>query len=192
VSGQLASGDSRLYVLGAGAGQILEVVVVTQASGVSFSIWGQDGTVLKAHAQVRAAAVLPSSQDYYIALYSGEQAARYELTVTIPPLSRRGPVRIRFAPGGISAAVQGRLAPGACSYYVLEAQAGQRMEVQVSPGDIVGLDVRGQGGSWWSSGPEGIVVVEQLPRSGDYYLTLCTPSSAETTGYTLQVTIPPR
>jgi len=101
-------------------------------------------------------------------------------------------IRIRFAPGAISAIQEGRLEPGACAYYVLGAMAGQRMEMQVSPGEVVGLEVLGKDGSLWSSGPEGILVIEPLPKTGDYYLTLCIPSWAEATRYILEVTIPPR
>ncbi len=69
VSGQLGPQDSRLYVLRASAGQLMEVTVVPSSSDLSLAIWGQDGTVLKQHAENRAECVLPSSQDYYVALY---------------------------------------------------------------------------------------------------------------------------
>jgi len=192
VSGQLGPQGSRLYVLRASAGQLMEVTVVSSSSGLSFAIWGEDGTVLKQHAENRAERVLPSSQDYYVALYSGEQAVTYHFTVMISPRESSALTRIRFAPGATSALREGRLEPGACAYYVLGALAGQRMEVQPTPGEVVGLEVRGQDGSLWSSGPAGLLVIESLPRTGDYYLTLCTPSWAEATAYTVEVTIPPR
>lgn len=192
VSGQLGPQGSRLYVLRASAGQLMDVTVEASTGGVSLSIWGEDGIVLKQHAENRAECVLPSSQDYFVALYSGEQATRYDLTVMISPLEGSEPTRIRFAPGATSALREGRLEPGACAYYVLGALAGQRMQLQVSPGEVVGLEVLGQDGSLWSSGPAGILIIEQLPQTGDYYLTLCTPSWAETAHYTLEVTIPPR
>ncbi len=192
VSGQLPSGGSRLYVLGASSGQLLHVSVASTASGMSFAVWGRDGTVLKLHAQDRATCILPSSQDYYVALYSGDQATRYHLSVTIPAAGGSGLTRIRFAPGATSAVVEDRLESGSCAYYVLAALAGQSMEVEVAPGEVVGLEVLGRDGSLWSSGLEGMLTVERLPQNGDYYLTLCAPSSAAATGYTLQVTIPPK
>jgi hypothetical protein len=192
VSGQLGPRGSRLYVLKAAAGQTMEVTVVSTESGISFAIWGQDGVVLRQHAENRAECVLPSAQDYYVGLYAGEEATAYNLTVAISALGSSGPARIRFAPGATSALLEGSLQPGACAYYVLGAFAGQRMEVQVSPGEVVGLEVRGQDGSLWSSGPAGSLVVEQLPRTGDYYLTLCIPSWTAATRYTMEVTIPPR
>jgi hypothetical protein len=192
VSGQLGPQGSRLYVLRASAGQLMEVTVVSSSSGLSFAIWGEDGTVLKQHAENRAECVLPSSQDYFVALYSGGQAASYHLTVMIGPREGSALTRIRFAPGATSAVLEGRLESGACAYYVLGALAGQRMEVQVTPGEVVGLEVLGQDGSLWGSGPAGILVIEQLLQTGDYYLTLCTPSWADATRYTLEVTIPPR
>jgi hypothetical protein len=181
-----------LYVLGASAGQMMQVAVASTASEVSFAIWGQDGTVLKVHAQGRATCVLPSSQDYYVALYSGGQVTHYDLSVTISAVGGAGLTRIRFAPGATSAVLQGRLEAGTCAYYVLGALAGQQMEVQVAPGEIVGLEMLAKDGSLWSSGLEGVLIVERLPQNGDYYLSLCTPSWAETTGYRLEVTIPPR
>jgi hypothetical protein len=192
VSGQLGPQGSRLYVLRASAGQLMEVTVVSSSSGLSLAIWGEDGTVLKQHAENRAECVLPSSQDYFVALYSGEQAATYHLTVMISPRESSALTRIRFAPGATSALREGRLEPGACAYYALGAMAGQRMEVQVTPGEVVGLEVLEQDGSLWSSGPAGILIIEPLPQTGDYYLTLCTPSWTEATRYALEVTIPPR
>lgn len=192
VSGQLDSHDSKLYVLGASAGQILQVTVVSPTAGVALAIWGEDGTVLKQYAENQAECVLPSSQDYFVGLYSAGQAVRYELIVTIPPLGSSGLTRIQFAPGATSGVVEGRLEPGACAHYMLGALAGQRMEVQVSPGEVVNLEMLGQDGSLWSSGPGGTLIVERLPRTGDYYLTLCTPSWADATRYTMEVIIPPR
>ena len=192
VSGQLGPQGSRRYVLRASAGQLMEVTVVSSSSGLSLAIWGEDGTVLKQHAENRAECVLPSSQDYFVALYSSGQAATYHLTVMISPRESSVLTRIRFASGATSGFEEGRLEPGACAYYALGAMAGQRMEVQVTPGEVVGLEVRGQDGSLWGSGPAGTLIIEPLPQTGDYYLTLCTPFWAETTRYTLEVTIPPR
>jgi hypothetical protein len=192
VSGLLGPQGSRLYVLRASAGQIMEVTVAPAASGLAFAVWGEDGTVLKQHAENRAECVLPSSQDYFVALYSGGQAVSYGLTVMIGPREGSELTRIRFAPGATSSVREGSLEPGACGYYVLGALAGQRMEAQVSPGEVVALEMLAQDGSLWSSGPAGILIVEQLPQTGDYYLTLCIPSWVEATRYTLEVTIPPR
>jgi len=171
---------------------MMDITLASTKGGVSFAIWGEDGTVLKQHAEHQAECVLPSSQDYFVALYASAQATSYDLTVRISPREDSEVTRIRFASGATSALLEGRLGGGACAYYALRALAGQRMELQVSPGEVVGLEVLGQDGSMWSSGPEGILVVEQLPQTGDYYLTLCTPSWAEATSYALEVTIPPR
>lgn len=192
VSGLLGPRGSRLYILWAAAGQVMEVTAVSTNGDVSFAIWGEDGTILKTHAQDRVECVLPSSQDYFVELYSGEQAARYNLTVKISPQGSSELTRIRFTSGATSALQEATLEPGTCAHYVLRALAGQRMEVQVSPGEVVGLEVLGQDGSLGSSGPAGVLVIEPLPQTGDYYLTLCAPSWAQATPYTLEVTIPPR
>jgi hypothetical protein len=192
VSGQLGPRGSRLYVLGASAGQVMDVAVASSADGVSFTIRGADETVLRTHAERRAECVLPSSQDYFLTLDAGDEPASYELTVSIGALDRPAVSRIRFASGATSAAVAGRLEPGACAYYVLRALRGQRMESQVSPGDLVGLEVLGQDGSRWSTGSAGTLTIEQLPQSEDYYLTLCTPSGTAATAYTMSVTIAPQ
>jgi hypothetical protein len=135
---------------------------------------------------------LPSSQDYFVALYAGAQATSYDLTVRISPREDSEITRIRFASGTTSALQEGSLEPGTCAHYVLRALAGQRMEAQVSPGEVISLEVLGQDGSLGSSGPAGSLIVEQLPQTGDYYLTLCVPAWAEVTPYILEVTIPPR
>jgi hypothetical protein len=191
VSGKLEPHDARLYVLRASAGQLMQIALAPPSSGVSFRIWGENGTVLKAWAEKWAATLLPSSQDYYVGLYAGKEATAYDLSVTIIAVRGSGLTRVQFRPGASSVATEGSLEPGTCVTYVLRALHGQKMEVHVVAGEDVGLAVLDQDGSLWGSGSPGNLIVEQLPQTGDYYLMLCLPAWTTAAFYTLEVVIPP-
>ena len=78
---------------------------------------------------------LPSTQDYIVWVSAGNQAANFSLSVTIPS-------RIRFAPGGISATVDGTVSGHMQVSYILRASAGQTMTVDLI-GSNVGLTIYG-------------------------------------------------
>ena len=105
---ELASGNFDEYILGAMAGQELAVNVApytyTDSEIFVLAISGVDGSVLvsdAAHLHFWTG-VLPATQDYVIRVVNRGNAARYRLNVNIP-------LRITFAAGATSAALDGRL-----------------------------------------------------------------------------------
>ena len=76
VSGRLASGASRSYILGASAGQMMRVRVTSRTGGVRVDIGGNDvgtGTSIR----------LRSTDDYIITVHNDGAATNYTLSVSI-------------------------------------------------------------------------------------------------------------
>ncbi|MFN2244641.1 MAG: hypothetical protein ACK2U2_20280, partial [Anaerolineae bacterium] len=145
-----------------------------------------DGFVVKPMGEAHVRTVVPSTQDYYVELVSDVGATGYVLSVLIP-------VRIRFAPGAISATVFGSLEEGQMRHYVLRALAGQRMIVapQTTTGQV-GLVISGADGQVLLSGragPPGGVFDGVLPTSQDYLIAVQTIGGIGA-DYTLEITIP--
>jgi hypothetical protein len=90
----------------------------------------------------------------------------------LPP--EAAPVRIRFAPGTISAVRTGRLQPGASALYVLAARGGQTLEAWVEPA--------AGGATLYVWGPNGAELIDgasqlshwlaRLASSGDYFIAV--------------------
>jgi len=105
IQGQLAAGEIKQYVLTAMGGQEMTVnLSATLASGSKggaiLAIWGADGTVLISdHAEATTwKGVLPSTQDYYIAVIcTPQESASYTLEVVIPPAKEGGQFSDPFA-----------------------------------------------------------------------------------------------
>jgi putative hemolysin len=138
VEGQVVANGVNEYVLDAQGGQLMEVSIASPNNDVFLSIHGvSDGMPL-----VRAAAeqttwrgLLPASQCYSIKAVSSGSSSFYSLFVRIPAW-------IRFAPGGISAVIQGYVNAGQLVDYVLYAQEGQTMSVTItSPNNNVFLSI---------------------------------------------------
>jgi hypothetical protein len=172
VSGPLAPHQTRTYVLRAGAGQIMQVVLWPSA-GANLLIWGADGTALKRWQDqaVGWQGRLPKTQDYYVQVVALDQALSYCLRVTVF-------ARIQFARGTTSATVsspaQHCVPQGAdvVGGYVLRAFAGQTMRVTLnSPNHNTYLTIVGANGvplkyyDDWKTAWEGV-----LPSTQDYYL----------------------
>jgi hypothetical protein len=200
VQGSLAAGRSDRYVLSAMAGQEMTVNLSDSSPGVNaiLAIWGADGTVLISdHADATTwVGVLPSTQDYTIAVIPVTQApVNYTLEVIIPPAaSEPEPTRIQFAPGAISAQVQGSLAAGRSDRYVLSAMAGQEMTVNLSdssPGVNAILAIWGADGTVLiSDHADATTWVGVLPSTQDYTIAVISVAQAPV-DYTLEVIIPP-
>jgi putative hemolysin len=203
VQGSLAVGGGDRYVLTAMAGQEMTVNLFVPTAEVSaiLIIWGADGTVLISdHADATTwVGQLPSTQDYYINVRSVAQApVGYTLEVIIPPVASQPepePRRIQFAPGTISAQVQGSLAAGGGDRYVLTAMAGQEMTVNLS---VATAEVSAILVIW---GADGTVLISDhadattwkgvLPLTQDYYINVRSVVQAPV-DYTLEVIIPPK
>ena len=199
VTGHLPASGSDLYVLSAQAGQTMMVDLSFTQGRAILVIWGADGTVLMSdHAEASSfRGVLPSTQDYFIHIKGRpEGATDYSLQVTIPPVatSQPGPSaeRIHFASGASSATVTGHLQASGSAEYVLSAQAGQTMTVDLSftQGRAILAIWGADGNVLMTDHAQASYFSGTLPTTQDYYILLKgRPQGA--TDYSMQVTIPP-
>jgi hypothetical protein len=126
------------YVLRANGGQEMKVELNSPSPFAYLVITGADGTPLLNSAQDLSIwqGRLPSTQDYYVQVVRPLQAegADYNLTVAIAPNHTPQPQgqRIQFAPEATSAVVNGVVAPHMTQRYLVKANAGQLMSVNVS------------------------------------------------------------
>lgn len=91
IQGNLTANKIDYYVLRALGGQTMTVVATSTQGNVLLQISGADGNPLKSMAVggPRWSGVLPSTQDYVIAISSESGApASYTLQITIPPLAK--------------------------------------------------------------------------------------------------------
>ena len=201
VQGSLAAGRSDRYVLSATAGQEMTVNLSDSSAGVNaiLIIWGADGTVLISdHADATTwVGELPVTEDYYIAVRSvAQDTVGYTMEVIIPsaaPEPEPEAKRIQFAPGAISAQVQGSLAAGRSDRYVLSAMAGQEMAVNLSDSSA-GLNailiIWGADGTVLiSDHADATTWVGELPSTQDYYIAVKSVVQAPV-DYVLEVIIP--
>ena len=124
------------YTLRALQGQTLRVELITSDTSGLLGIVGlSDGIPYKRMAVAGTVfeMVLPRTQDYLIQIGTPNNGpVTYELYVEVPPLPAPGaPERIQFAPGAVSATVQGYTTAIAPKRYVLRARAGQTMSVDL-------------------------------------------------------------
>jgi hypothetical protein len=185
VNGNVAADGIARYVLKAGAGQLLELDLAAPENAVRMQVSGADGDVLMSGAAKATGyrGVLRSTQDYYIAVI-GNTAAPYSLFVRIPE-------RIVFAAGGTSAVREGELVPGDSHAYVLNAAAGQWMDVTLSaPADSARIVMYGLDGTVLVSGMGDQTMFRGvLPVTEDYIIVV---HGNATASYSLSVVIPER
>jgi len=188
VEGYLPTNATHRYVMHVAAGQYvaLDATAGTTGGGMRFSFVGDDGTVVKPMGDAHLRAVVPTTQDYFVELVSDVGAVNYQMSVLIP-------VRIRFAPGATSGEVEGSLAVGDVHYYVLHAQAGQRMIVDPSATQgQVRLVISGADGQVLLSGrvgPPGGTFDGVLPVTQDYLISV-RAEGGTSADYVLEITIP--
>jgi hypothetical protein len=186
VTGSLTATGQHTYVLRASAHQVLDVEVDPTGAQVLLEIWGADGSVLKhgAVAGLLWRGYLSTTQDYFVSVIAEGGAAGYTMRVSLPE-------RISFAPEATSARVDGSVQSNAPDLFVLEASAGQQMEVTVdspSPGTMLAiwgfdgtiLQAAGDPGRDWKG---------TLPSAQDYFIYLYNTSTSA--NYRLDVSIPP-
>ena len=204
VSGQLAANGMDKWTLRIVGGQNLSVNLVPTNGKAKVTIVGADGNVLISdHADaMQWNGAVPSNQDYTITVMAyANTAPSYTMQVTIPPVVQPTvppaptPVakRMTFAPGGVSATVSGKTGAVDVERWVIAAQAGQTMMVNLvpPPGGRAALVIFGADGTvlisdhasamQWS-GP--------LPKTQDYFIDVKPENGV--VSYQLQVTIPPR
>ncbi len=200
IYGSVAAGAPRQYVLRALAGQ--NMTVQTNSSGpFRLTLSGADGSVLGyTDANQPLTAPLPRTQDCYIYLQApaGSSRANYTLQVTVAnggpaptatPLPRPQTQRITFAPGAISATVDGYVNVTRPASYVLRALAGQDMTVQFYGGGPYRATLTGADGSFLGAANSGAAINTRLPRTQDYYITVNAPADAPASNFTMVITV---
>ena len=92
------------------------------------------------------------------------------------------PARILFVTGGTSAIVQGQLGANSKQYYLLNAGAGQTLEVTLTAPSGLTLAILGADGSTVQSASSNLIFRGVLPKTQDYILVLASGSSATNFG----------
>lgn len=193
VQGALQPGASALWVLNARQGQTLSVRIVPIYGNAVLGVRGSDGSVLLSESAGSAtwSGVLPRTQDYYLRVTAWQNTlVNYVLEVVIPPTPAVR--RLQFPPGADRAIVQGSLAAGNLDQWLVAAQQGQTMAVQVMPtAGQVTLFIRGSDGTvLLSELPGTLSFTGTLPSTQDYVVQVRT-SPQGTASYSLSVVIPP-
>lgn len=190
VQGQLPANGIATYIVGAQAGQNMQLSLSSNSNSARIAVMSPTGVPLPPQRGNPEGTYwqgnLPTNGNYVIQVLAGNAAptANYSLDITIP-------VRIQFAPGAISASVNGTTSDGRIVTYLLKASGGQTMTVNlVAPANsagitIYGLDdgqplVRSQSGATSFTG--------QLPATQDYVIQVV-PFGNTQVNYTLNVTV---
>jgi len=204
--GSLAANDVKQYVVQAAGGQTLSVTLIVISGQPALAIWGADGTVLISdHAgATQWSGTLPATQDYSIAISNqGTGQAAYSIQVSIPPVNAPTPPqppqpptppagRIRFAPGSVSATVVGRAAANESDPYVLSAQAGQTLAVELNliQGQAILIIWGADGTVLISDHADAIQWAGPLPSSQDYFINVHNIGQ-ERASYMMKVSVSP-
>lgn len=194
VSGYADAGRPASYVLRAMAGQ--DMTVQIYGSGpFNATLTGADGTFLgSANSQGTIYARLPRTQDYYITVSvpSGAPAFNFSMVVTVvgsgltPPTPSPSTQRITFAPGAVSATVNG-VTP---QKYVLKAMRGQTMYVDLfTNGAPAQVRIETAGGQLLGTADQNYGWSGSLPATQDYYFRVTAPPGGANTSFSLRVTI---
>ncbi len=182
IKGKVKAHQGLDYILGAAAGQLMEIDVTPEDS-LQLIIFGVDGTVLKSGMGQASSfrGGLPLSEDYLVSVRAGDQDVSFTMNVIIPQ-------RISFQPGAVSATVKGNASANHSQYYVLRARKNQAMQVKVTSPESVQLTIYGADGTVLKSGMgQGTSFSGDLPSTQDYVLVLRAGSHAA--AYSLKVTI---
>jgi hypothetical protein len=185
------------YAFRALAQQTLRVTLASPNHNAYLTIVGADGVPVKYYDDWSTSweGSLPTTQDYYLLPVAVGADNRFTITVWISPLGQPAATRIRFAPGATSATVSGSLAPGGSARYVLWAARGQRLEIHIWPAPSeyappsLDIAVAGPGGASWTGLPLDSII-DPLPASGDYVITLALQPGSPGTNYLMEVVIP--
>lgn len=192
--GTLAASGYKPYVLRALAGQTLKIDLSFTEGRAILTVWGEDGDVLLSdHAEASSfERVLPKTQDYFIGVKGRPDGnTAYTMTVNIPPI-QTGIKRIEFPAGSTSATVTGQLGAAGSGQYVLRAQAGQGMNIDLSfsEGAAILLVWGADGTVLLTDHAEASSFQGLLPTTQDYYI-MVKGQPEGTTSYAMIVSIPP-
>ncbi|MBV7338615.1 hypothetical protein KFU94_62435 [Chloroflexi bacterium TSY] len=197
--GALTPGGSKRYLLGAAAGQTMNVHATARSVPVRFTITTPGGTIIEAEqfgSEVfifGKTLVLPENGDYLITLTTPLDAEPtiYDIDFSIEGSSGVSrPERIEFAPGATAATVTGNISAPNRDEYILRASASQIMYVEItSPDGLANFSIVGQD----DGQPYKRLVNEDhsfeftLPATQDYLINIARPEGTST--YSLYVQI---
>jgi hypothetical protein len=190
VQGQLAANGIASYSISAQAGQAMALSLSSNSNSARIAVLAPTGIPLPPQRGNPEGTywqgTLPANGTYLVQVLAGNAAptANFSLNVTIP-------VRINFAPGAVSASVQGTTNNGRIVTYLLKAMQGQTMTVNLTapPNSagitIYGMDdgqplIRAQSGATTFTG--------QLPATQDYVIQVV-PFGNTQVNFTLDVTV---
>jgi hypothetical protein len=188
--GQIPANGIATYSVNAQAGQAMELTLSSNSPTARIAVLAPTGAPLAPQRGNPEGtywqSTLPASGDYIIQILAGNGApvANFGLNVTIP-------VRITFAPGAISAQVQGTTSQSRVVTYLLKANGGQTMTVNLTaPPNSAGITIygledgqpliRSQSGATSFNGP--------LPMTQDYVIQVV-PFGNGTVNFTLDITV---
>ncbi len=202
VQGKLAADGMDRWILRIIGGQTLSANLVLAGGKAKLTIVGADGNPLVTdHADaLQWSGKVPATQDYTVAVIAFDHTApSYTLQITAPPLAQPtippapAAKRISFAPGGISATVQGVTPAVSVDRWVVAAMGGQTLSVNlvVPPGGRAALVIYGVDGTVLiSDHASALQWSGPLPKTQDYFIDVKPETGA--VSYSLTVTIPPR
>lgn len=194
VTGDLAAAGSDQYVLRALAGQTLSINLTFTEGQAILVVWGENGDVLLSdHAEASSfQRALPVTQDYYIQVKGRPDGdTTYRMAIDIPAI-KSGVKRIEFPSGATSTTVTGQLAAAGSTQYILGAQAGQTMNIDLTftEGSAILVVWGADGNVLLSDHAEASSFQRVLPTTQDYYIMVKGRPDGSTS-YSMTVSIPP-
>lgn len=203
VEGFLPSGSSKVYVLGASAGQVMSIESWSNSGPFRFTVTSANGTTLGSGSQgERWSGTLPRTEDYRITLQSPSdaQAAHYGFVVTIvnaapaptpTPAPPANAERIRFPRGSTSVTLSGYVDSYSPVRYVLRASRGQTMTLRLNTlyGSASSVTLRDANGGYLGAANAGAQWAGYLPATGDYYVEVNAPQGNVSDLYSLWIEI---
>lgn len=194
VRGTVQFPNRREYLLRALSGQTMRVELISSDASANFAVTGvSDGQPLKRleNRDTVWSGTLPSTQDYLLQVTTpNNYAVSYELYVEVTAPPTRTPVRLQFAPGATAATVSGVTSAIEPARYLLRANAGQTMYVDLTVDNVnayitvlhpTGGNMAGAGGpiQHWMG---------VLPVTGDYIVEVLNPGTG-LANFSLTVTL---
>lgn len=196
VSGTTAPYGTDVYIASAQGGQVMTVGLQSTGSQLRFSVIDQQtGAVLEPLSGPSPiwSGTLPQTGNYQINVVSGvNQPVDYVLSVDFSPLQQTpapSRTRIQFAPGAVSATVNGTIVSPNAVQYILAASGGQTMQVMTSPYGAVGVSVYGADGTVLQSSMGGLPsFYGTLPSTQDWIISL-TSLTGGNVNFSMTVTV---
>jgi len=184
--GTISAGGTMNYVLKAQRGQPMLASVGSPNNDLTMTIIAQNGVTLLPASQKWSnwQGSLPDTQDYYFQIIGGNQTEIFTLWVSIPS-------RIQFSPGAVSSTVSGTTVEGYNASYVVAAQGGQTMDIQLNPTpNAAALTVWGfsDGQPFMRAQMGSTIFNMQLPSTQDYIIDVV-PQGGQVVDFTMKVEI---